>query len=66
MKRLWMAAGAAALLGGCFSSPCDPEPDITVTLSPLSEDVRTLPVLASGGTTLLGTAVPDAHGDIRV
>ncbi|HEX8820929.1 MAG TPA: hypothetical protein VF794_13460 [Archangium sp.] len=64
--RLLLLSASATLMTGCFSfGDCDPEPDITVTLEPASEDVRSLPVLASGKLSLLGINVPDAHGDER-
>jgi hypothetical protein len=61
-------SASASLLAGClsFGGDCDPEPDITVALVADSEDVRALPVLASGKMSLLGINVPDAHGDERV
>jgi hypothetical protein len=64
--RLLLLSASATLMTGCFSfGDCDPEPDITVALEPASEDVRALPVLASGKLSLLGINVPDAHGDER-
>jgi len=64
--RLLLLSASATLLGGCISfGHCDPEPDITVTLESPTEDVRSLPVLASGKMSLLGLNVPDAHGDVR-
>jgi hypothetical protein len=66
MKTRWMLWVACAVVGpGCFSGDCEPEPDVTVTLEAASEDVRSLPVLASGRLSLLGLNVPDAHGDVR-
>jgi hypothetical protein len=65
--RLLLLSASASLLSGCFYvGDCDPEPDITVKLEAASEDVRSLPVLASGKTSLLGINVPDAHGDVKV
>jgi hypothetical protein len=46
---------------GCFSEEAD---SITVTLSQDGEEVRTLPVLASGAVSLLDVDVPDSHGSI--
>lgn len=66
-SRLLSMCAVAALSGGCFSSyDCEPEPDISVQLEKVSEDVRSLPVLSSGKTHLLGIDVPDHHGDARV
>lgn len=65
--RLLVLSASASLLSGCFyGGDCDPEPDITVKLEAASEDVRSLPVLASGKLSLLGIHVPDAHGDVKV
>jgi hypothetical protein len=64
--RLLLLSASASLVSGCFyGGDCDPEPDITVKLEAASEDVRSLPVLASGKLSLLGINVPDAHGDVR-
>jgi hypothetical protein len=63
--RVLLLALSATLGSGCFYGDCEPEPDITVTLDAASEDVRSLPVLASGKLSLLGIDVPDAHGDVR-
>lgn len=66
-NRLLLLSASASLLSGCFyGGDCDPEPDITVKLEAASEDVRSLPVLASGKLSLLGINVPDAHGDVKV
>lgn len=65
--RVLLAAALSLSLVGCLPyGDCDPEPDISVQLEPLSEDVRSLPILASGKTSLLGIDVPDSHGDVRV
>ncbi|AKI99733.1 hypothetical protein ATI61_10970 [Archangium gephyra] len=65
--RLLLLSASASLVSGCFyGGDCDPEPDITVKLEAASEDVRSLPVLASGKLSLLGLNVPDAHGDVKV
>lgn len=48
-------------LVACVSTP--PE-DISVSLALESEDLRNLPVIASGATSLLGLDVPDSHGEL--
>ncbi|MFN7132053.1 MAG: hypothetical protein ACK4N5_08215 [Myxococcales bacterium] len=54
-------------LPACFPpGDCEPDPTVTVTLEPRSEDVRSLPILASGKTRLLGIDVPDSHGETRI
>lgn len=63
--RLMLGVVSAMMASGCFYGDCEPEPDITVTLEPASEDVRSLPVLASGKLSLLGLQVPDSHGDVK-
>lgn len=68
MKPLVLVLGAAAVSAaavGCGPN-CEPEPDITVSLSPESEEVRALPVLASGKLQLLDTDVWDSHGQVVV
>lgn len=55
------------MLAGAGCGPqCEPEPDISVTLTPEAEEVRSLPVLTSGKVKLLDVDVPDAHGDVKV
>ncbi len=51
------------LAAGCVST--EPE-DISVALTLDSENVRNLPVIASGETSLLGLDVPDSHGELAV
>lgn len=45
---------------------CSPEPDLVVTMDQDIEEVRALPILASGKTELLAVQVPDSHGDFTV
>lgn len=49
-------------LASCFSEPAD---EIHVSLSLAEQDFRSLPVIASGATSLLLTDAPDSHGVIE-
>lgn len=70
MKKLSRTLPLWAGFLGCAPPPpapmCEPEPVVSVKLEKVSEDVRSLPVLASGRTRLLGVDVPDMHGEVRV
>jgi hypothetical protein len=66
LSRFSLLAGGLVCSLASNTSPCDPEPDITVALAVASEDVRSLPVIASGKTHLLTADVPDSHGDVKV
>jgi hypothetical protein len=63
-----LCALAASTLTGCLAGgDCDFDPStIKVSLLPVTEDVRSLPVLASKKTSLLNINVPDSHGEVRV
>lgn len=60
--RVWIAL-VCPVLAGCFSTA---EDEISVSLELEAEEVRDLPVLASGATSLLGLDVPDSHGELAV
>jgi hypothetical protein len=69
MKKLSRTLPLWAGFLGCAPPPvptCEPEPVVSVKLEKVSEDVRALPVLASGRTRLLGVSAPDMHGEVRV
>ncbi len=61
--RLWLLPLLlAAALAGC----CEPIPvDMTVELELVREEVRTLPILASGATSIGAIEVPDSHGRLE-
>lgn len=55
----------AAIVPGC--TRCDPETvEATVELTLSDEEVRTLPILASGDTQVAGQEVADSHGRLEV
>jgi hypothetical protein len=51
------------LVTGCISTEAS---RISVRLENTAQDVRDLPVIASGKTSLLGQDVPDSHGEITL
>lgn len=57
-----LALLATLTLSGCGVS-CEPTPiNMNVPLALTAETVRTLPIIASGKTSLAGVDVPDSHG----
>lgn len=67
MRRIAVAAllVGLALAPGCVR--CDPKTvDATVDLALAEEEVRTLPIQASGATQVAGIEVPDSHGRLEV
>lgn len=66
MKTIALTAtlSAVALLTAC--GPDCTDPDVKVTLSASTEDVRALPVIPSGKLRLLDLDVPESHGRIEV
>lgn len=55
----------ATIVPGCTT--CDPETvHATVELSLADEEVRTLPILASGATRVAGQEIADSHGRLEV
>jgi hypothetical protein len=59
---------ASSTLTACFSvggGDCTPDPTVLAQLEIAAEDVRSLPVLSSKETNLLGIDVPDSHGEAR-
>lgn len=68
MTRCVLGAAVAltSLVGLGCGPQCPPEDDITVTFVEPTEDVRAIPLIASGATSLLETDVPDSHGTAAV
>lgn len=55
-----------AALAGCTGGYCSPESVPTqVSIARVAEEVRTLPLLVSGATTIAGQEIPDAHGRLE-
>lgn len=67
MRRavLALVVVTATIVPGCTS--CDPETvQASVELTLSDEEVRTLPILASGGTRVAGQEIADSHGRLEV
>lgn len=67
MRRAVLAllVATATIVPGCTT--CDPETvQATVELTLTDEEVRTLPILASGATQVAGQEIADSHGRLAV